>query len=100
MPGGRPRPACTARCLIDAATRDAITCLWHFGQLIAYTDMHDGNLSFVPGQPGPWLAPVYDMLPMLYAPQRGVELPERAFTPRLPLPAERASALATASPST
>ena len=78
-----------ARGLIDAETHDAIARLWHFGQLIGNTDMHDGNLSFVPGAPGLRLAPVYDMLPMLYAPQRGVELPERNFAPRLPLPAER-----------
>jgi hypothetical protein len=76
------------RGLIDADTRDAILRLWHFGQLIGNTDMHDGNLSFVPA-PGLRLAPVYDMLPMLYAPQRGVELPERNFAPRLPLPSER-----------
>ena len=77
------------RGLIASETRDAITRLWHFGQLIGNTDMHDGNLSFVPGEPGLQLAPVYDMLPMLYAPQRGVELPERQFAARLPLPAER-----------
>lgn len=77
------------RGLIDTGTRDAIERLWHFGQLIGNTDMHDGNLSFVPNAPGLRLAPVYDMLPMLYAPQRGVELPERNFSPRLPLPAER-----------
>jgi hypothetical protein len=75
--------------LIDAATAEAVARLWHFGQLIGNTDMHDGNLSFVPGAPGLRLAPVYDMLPMLYAPQRGVELPQRDFAPRLPLPAER-----------
>ncbi len=51
--------------------------------------MHDGNLSFVPGEPGLRLAPVYGMLPMLYAPQRGVEVPQRQFTVRLPLPPER-----------
>ena len=79
------------RGLIDAETRDAVARLWHFGQLIANTDMHDGNLSFLPGAPGLRPAPVYDMLPMLYAPQRGVELPERNFAPRLPLPAERES---------
>jgi hypothetical protein len=77
------------RGLIASETRDAIIRLWHFGQLIGNTDMHDGNLSFVPGEPGLRLAPVYDMLPMLYAPQRGVELPERQFAARLPLPAER-----------
>lgn len=79
------------RGLIASETRDAITRLWHFGQLIGNTDMHDGNLSFVPGEPGLQLAPVYDMLPMLYAPQRGVELPEQHFAARLPLPGERAA---------
>ncbi|CAN7269790.1 hypothetical protein LJR289_001187 [Pseudoduganella sp. LjRoot289] len=29
------------------------------------------------------------MLPMLYAPLRGVEIPQRSFTPALPLPSER-----------
>jgi hypothetical protein len=77
------------RGLIDAGTRDAVARLWHYGQLIGNSDMHDGNLSFVPGAPALRLAPVYDMLPMRYAPQRGVELPEIAFAPRLPLPAER-----------
>jgi hypothetical protein len=77
------------RGLIASQTRDAITRLWHFGLLIGNTDMHDGNLSFVPGEPGLRLAPVYDMLPMLYAPQRGVELPQRQFAARLPLPGER-----------
>lgn len=62
-----------------------IARVWHFGQLIANSDMHDGNLSF---RPGLELAPLYDMLPMLYAPMRGVELPERQFAPPLPLPHE------------
>lgn len=76
--------------LIDEDTRRAICRQWHFGQLIANTDMHDGNLSFVPGPEGRLqLAPMYDMLPMLYAPQRGVELPQREFRPRAPLPRER-----------
>lgn len=56
--------------------------------------MHDGNLSFVPaaGQGGTLeVAPVYDMLPMHYAPQRGVELADKDFTPQLPLPSHRQS---------
>ncbi|WP_213955039.1 MULTISPECIES: type II toxin-antitoxin system HipA family toxin YjjJ [unclassified Variovorax] len=69
--------------------------VWLFGQLIANTDMHDGNLSFLPARQGDVnmlrLAPIYDMLPMAYAPVRGVELPPRNFTPRLPLPAEAAA---------
>ncbi|WP_157268853.1 type II toxin-antitoxin system HipA family toxin YjjJ [Azohydromonas aeria] len=90
---GRPWPESTHRLfklgLIDKETSDGIARLWHFGQLIANTDMHDGNLSFMPGGPGLRLAPSYDMLPMLYAPQRGVELPEKNFRPQLPLPGER-----------
>lgn len=90
---GRPWTEGAARLLerdlIDRATRDAIARLWHFGRLIGNTDMHDGNLAFVPGGAGLALAPCYDMLPMLYAPQRGVELPVRDFAPALPLPYER-----------
>ena len=71
--------------LIDAATQDAMARLWHFGQLIGNTDMHDGNLSFCPGLQ---LAPAYDMLPMLFAPQRGLEVPVRQLSAPLPLPAE------------
>lgn len=81
------------RGLIDRDTAQAIKRLWHFGQLIGNTDMHDGNLSFRPLVSATTtsliLAPAYDMLPMLYAPQRGVELPPVNFAPRLPLPAER-----------
>lgn len=64
--------------------------LWWFGRLIANSDMHLGNLSFRP-QGALALAPVYDMLPMLYAPLAGGELPGREFQPPLPLPAQRAS---------
>jgi len=64
----------------------ALQRLWWFGRLIANTDMHDGNLSF---RPGLEIAPVYDMLPMAYAPARGMELPAKDFVVPLPLPAER-----------
>ena len=79
------------RGLIDRDTAQAITRLWHFGQFIGNNDMHDGNLSFRPSAAtnSLILAPAYDMLPMIYAPQRGVELPPVNFVPRLPLPAER-----------
>ncbi|MRX06367.1 type II toxin-antitoxin system HipA family toxin YjjJ [Pseudoduganella sp. FT25W] len=84
---------------INAATHAGINRLWHFGRLIANSDMHEGNLAFVPGeegQPPLALAPAYDMLPMLYAPARGVELPLREFAPALPLPPEREDWLAAA----
>ncbi len=35
------------------------------------------------------MAPVYDMLPMAYAPVRGVELPARVYAPKMPLPGEQ-----------
>lgn len=80
--------------LIDAATLHAIEQLHWFGQLIANTDMHLGNLSFRPqadasGGPALALAPVYDMLPMAYAPLPGGEVAQRAFVPPLPVPAQR-----------
>jgi len=82
-----------ARNRIEAATAQTIAQLWHFGKLIGNSDMHDGNLSFRPhrilGKPAFALTPAYDMLPMLYAPTRGVELPLVTFQPTLPLPTER-----------
>ncbi|MFZ6843079.1 type II toxin-antitoxin system HipA family toxin YjjJ [Undibacterium sp. RuTC16W] len=82
-----------AKAMLDASyiseeTSRHIHLFEHFGRLIANTDMHDGNLAFVPGL---GLAPAYDMLPMLYAPQRGVELIERKFAPALPIPRERSA---------
>ena len=95
---GRPWPdgggALFKQGFIDAGCLAAVQRIWLFGQLIANTDMHDGNLSF---RPGLQLAPMYDMLPMGYAPVRGVELPVKHFVPQLPLPAERATWLAAAS---
>jgi hypothetical protein len=75
--------------LLDAATVERIRQLWWFGRLIANSDMHTGNLSFAPDD-GLALAPAYDMLPMLYAPLAGGELPSRTFEPPLPLPPQRA----------
>ncbi len=57
-----------------------------FGHLIANSDMHPGNLSFFTrGTRIEGLAPAYDMLPMMYAPQHG-QLVDRAFNPPLPAP--------------
>jgi hypothetical protein len=95
--GGHPWPdatrALTRHGWLPASDAERILRLWLFGRLIANTDMHDGNLAFeptsTPGGPGLTLAPAYDMLPMLYAPVRGVELPEPPWTPPWPLPHER-----------
>jgi hypothetical protein len=62
-------------------TRRAAT----FGQLIGNTDMHFGNLSFFCASGPLSLTPVYDMLPMLYAPIGGDELPGRRFEPPPPV---------------
>lgn len=69
---------------------ERIRHLWWFGRLIANTDMHTGNLSFRP-QGSLALAPAYDMLPMLYAPLPGGEVPARVFEPPLPLPPQRST---------
>ncbi|MFO1447915.1 MAG: type II toxin-antitoxin system HipA family toxin YjjJ [Opitutaceae bacterium] len=62
--------------------------VWCFGALIGNTDMHRGNLGFWFGDAPPFgLAPVYDMLPMLYAPGSQGDLSEREFSPGLPLAA-------------
>jgi hypothetical protein len=82
--------------LLGADDADRIQHLWWFGRLIANTDMHSGNLSFrphaTPGKPAQLApAPAYDMLPMLYAPLPGGEVPTRIFEPSLPLPPQRAA---------
>ncbi len=68
-----------------------VLILWWFGRLIGNTDMHLGNLSFQLNQGADQaanlcLAPAYDMLPMLYAPLSGGEVPVREFIGALPLP--------------
>ncbi len=67
--------------IIDAADHERVVWLEAFGHLIANSDMHPHNLSFFRrGTQVEGLAPVYDMLPMLYAPRAG-ELPSVAFQP-------------------
>jgi serine/threonine protein kinase HipA of HipAB toxin-antitoxin module len=79
----------------DDATH--ITRLHWFGRYIANTDMHTGNLSFMPEAGRLRLAPVYDMLPMRYAPLAGGEVPPlEASEPPAPLPDEREDAQAAA----
>jgi hypothetical protein len=55
-----------------------------FGELIANTDRHFGNLSMHDAHAGRFeLAPIYDMLPMLFAPEHDQIAPRR-FQPPLP----------------
>ena len=72
------------------ATALSITqTLFAFGQLIGNTDMHFGNLGVIADSPrslarGQFtLAPVYDMLPMRFAPGAHDEFGYTAFVPNL-----------------
>jgi len=63
-----------------------------FGRLIGNTDRHLGNLSFYCPDPSAYraglrLAPIYDMLPMAFAPVGG-RLPAATFDPAPPRAAE------------
>jgi hypothetical protein len=58
--------------------------LYAFGSLIANTDMHSGNLSLIYRRNNKFdLAPIYDMLPMLFRPIDGT-IPDRDYTPPNP----------------
>ncbi len=71
--------------VISRADAETVRRIATFGQLIANTDMHFGNLSFRLSFDAPLtLAPVYDMLPMLYAPLAGGVLADQKFEPPLP----------------
>lgn len=66
---------------IDAQTLETIRLIYTFGGLIANTDRHFGNLAMFDRYDGQFrLAPVYDMLPMLFAPQNE-QIIARIFEP-------------------
>jgi hypothetical protein len=71
-----------ARGLLTPQDARHLCLLEAFGQLIANTDRHYGNISLLlhgSQNGGDWaLSPTYDMLPMLYAPVGG-ELVQRDF---------------------
>jgi DNA-binding transcriptional ArsR family regulator len=71
-----------ARGLMTAQDARHLCFLEAFGQLIANTDRHYGNISLLlegSQNGGDWtLSPTYDMLPMFYAPMGG-ELVQRDF---------------------
>lgn len=70
--------------LLSAQDFERITLVDSFGSLIANTDRHFGNITLFDRYEGPVeLAPIYDMLPMLFAPQDG-QLVERPFEPAGP----------------
>lgn len=70
--------------MIDSATLERIRLLATFGALTANTDRHFGNLAFYDSYRGTFsLAPVYDMLPMLFAPEHN-QIVSRTFVPASP----------------
>jgi hypothetical protein len=63
---------------INEQDYQTILKVFAFGRLIANEDMHNGNLSFFLGEDFSLsLAPVYDMLPMRFAPTTHGEVVER-----------------------
>jgi hypothetical protein len=69
---------------LEASDADSLRLLGAFGQLIANTDMHYGNVSLIlQGRRPVKLAPSYDMLPMAYRPAVDGTLPTRHELPRL-----------------
>ena len=70
--------------LLAAEDAQRIALLEAFALLIANTDRHFGNLTLFDRYEGPFeLAPVYDMLPMLFAPQHE-QIIERRYVPPAP----------------
>ena len=70
-----------ARGLLTPADARTLRLLEAYGQLIANTDRHYGNISLVLRDDDWALSPTYDMLPMLYAPV-GSELVPQDFASR------------------
>ena len=67
---------------INAQDYQTILKVFAFGKMIANEDMHNGNLSFFLGEDFSLnLAPLYDMLPMRFAPNTHGEVVERDIKP-------------------
>ena len=66
---------------IDAEALEQVRLAATFGALIANTDRHFGNLALYDSYDGHFaLAPIYDMLPMLFAPEHD-QIFARVFVP-------------------
>lgn len=70
---------------LSAVDIQTLCLLAAFGDLIANTDRHHGNVSLLLYQYRWQLAPAYDMLPMFYAPVVG-KVVERDWASPLPRP--------------
>lgn len=70
--------------MIDSVALERVRLLATFGALIANTDRHFGNLAFYDSYQRTFaLAPAYDMLPMLFAPEHN-QIIARIFVPEHP----------------
>ena len=68
--------------LLSAEDADRISLLDAFGALTANTDRHFGNITLFDDYQGSFrLAPAYDMLPMLFAPQNDQIVPRQFEAP-------------------
>lgn len=77
--------------LLSREDEHHVLLLWWFGHLIGNTDMHFGNLSLHILDGKFDLAPAYDMLPMMYAPLAGGEIPLKKYSVKMPMPKHRAT---------
>lgn len=79
-PGAWPKVvgALARQHLVEENTLRLTERIWAYGRLIANSDMHAGNLSFYFSSPPLKLTPVYDMLPMAFAPASSGAMREEA----------------------
>lgn len=82
--------------MLDAASVEHIAWAETFGTWIGNSDMHLGNVSLTPTDECFELLPIYDMLPMAYAPTRG-ESPIPRLSPPIITDANRSVWAASAS---
>lgn len=72
---------------IDAKALETVRTLDLVGKMIANSDMHSGNLSFLTENFKEFrLAPVYDMTPMQFAPSNQGEISIKEYRPPTPAP--------------
>lgn len=64
--------------IVEDTAAGQVEKIWAFGRLIANSDMHAGNLSFYYSAFPLSLTPVYDMLPMAFAPSSAGMMREKA----------------------
>lgn len=85
--GAQPWPVTMEKLLaqksVEPASLRLTQRIWAFGRLIANSDMHAGNLSFYLSDMPLRLAPVYDMLPMAFAPNSAGNMRREPVKPQI-----------------